>query len=98
MNNRYLIGLDLDGTLLNKKSKITFKTKNYIKKLSRKGHIVVLATGRPLRAMKQYYDQLGLKTPIVCYNGGHILNPFDNDIIRAPTFVKTAFGIVKISP
>ena len=79
MNNRYLIGLDLDGTLLNKKSKITFKTKNYIKKLSRKGHIVVLATGRPLRAMKKYYDQLGLKTPIVCYNGGHILNPFDNE-------------------
>lgn len=75
--NRYLIALDLDGTLLNDKKKISFLTKRLLKKIQKRGHIVVLASGRPTRALKRYYDELGLISPIICYNGAHVYDPND---------------------
>jgi HAD superfamily hydrolase (TIGR01484 family) len=36
-----------------------------------------LATGRPYRSFIQYYEQLGLNTPMVCYNGAYVTNPTD---------------------
>lgn len=69
----YLIGIDLDGTLLNKKSKISLKTKNYIKELSKLGHKVVIVTGRPYRGTKHFYDELELNTPLVVDNGAFIV-------------------------
>lgn len=75
---KYVIALDLDDTLLNTKKEITDTTKKYLQQLSKEGHKVVLSTGRPLRAMKQYYDYLELETPIVSDNGGFTHHPFDN--------------------
>lgn len=73
----YLIAFDMDGTLLNEKKTISFKTKRYLKKLSKQGHKIVLASGRPLRAMISYYNELGLDTPMVCYNGAYVFSPKD---------------------
>ena len=33
MENKFLIGIDLDGTLLNKKSRLSFSTISYLKKI-----------------------------------------------------------------
>ena len=44
-----MIAVDLDGTLLNGESKLSDFTKETIKKISKKGHHVVIATGRPYR-------------------------------------------------
>lgn len=79
MENKFLIGIDLDGTLLNKKSKLSFSTISYLKKISKQGHIIVLCTGRPLRAMLPYYKILKLNTPVICYNGGRVFNPNDRN-------------------
>ncbi len=76
--NRYMFCLDMDGTLLNSKSKIPLQTVKYLQKLEKEGHIVVLASGRPLRALKSYYAQINLHTPIVCYNGAYCYHPYDN--------------------
>ncbi|MGM9858266.1 MAG: Cof-type HAD-IIB family hydrolase [Bacilli bacterium] len=78
MEEKYIIGIDLDGTLLNSKSKLSHSTISYLKKISKQGHIIVLCTGRPLRAMLPFYQQLKLKTPVICYNGGRVFNPNDN--------------------
>lgn len=48
MDVRKLIAVDLDGTLLNIDSKVSDKTKTYLKELKNKGHIIVIATGRIL--------------------------------------------------
>ena len=56
----YLIAFDMDGTLLNEKKNIPSKTRRYLLKLAKKGHKIVLASGRPSRALKQYYEQLKL--------------------------------------
>ena len=75
--DKYLIAFDMDGTLLNSKKKISFLTLHYLKKLTKKGHYIVLASGRPSRALYSYYHQLKLKTPMICYNGSFTFSPYD---------------------
>lgn len=74
--NKKLIAIDLDGTTLNQESLITSKTENTLKKAVAAGHHVSIATGRPFRMSYQYYQQLGLTTPMVNFNGAlvHIPN------------------------
>lgn len=74
----YIIALDMDGTLLNSKKKISFKTACYLRKLTRQGHKVVIASGRPRRSIESYYDKLNLNAPVIGYNGEYIYSPKDN--------------------
>ena len=55
---QYLIVLDLDGTLLSDWQTISETTKNYLKDLSKQGHKVVIATGRPFRSSERFYDDI----------------------------------------
>ena len=73
--DKYLIMSDLDGTLLNKKSKLSKKSIKYIKKIVNEGHYFVLATGRPYQGCINFYKQLGIDSPLVCDNGGSIHFP-----------------------
>lgn len=75
----FLIAFDMDGTLLNEKKTISLRTKNYLKKLTKQGHKIVLASGRPSRSMLSYYEELGLSTPLICYNGAHVYSPKDKN-------------------
>lgn len=77
--NPYIIALDMDGTLLNSKKKISFKTANYLRKLSRQGHKIIIASGRPRRSIETYYNQLKLDTPVIGYNGEYIYSPNDKN-------------------
>ena len=43
-----MIGLDLDGTLLNSKKEVTDHTKSVLEEAIAQGIIVLVATGRPL--------------------------------------------------
>lgn len=73
-----LIAVDMDGTLLNTDKVITPRTKRLLHKLSARGHLVVLASGRPSRALYRYYDELKLNSPLVCYNGAFVFHPKDD--------------------
>lgn len=75
----YLICLDLDGTLLNDEKEISPYTLKVLEKLKEQGHYNLIATGRPFRASKLYYEQLNLNTPIVNFNGAFVHNPTDSD-------------------
>ncbi|MFA7416914.1 MAG: Cof-type HAD-IIB family hydrolase [Acholeplasma sp.] len=72
---KHLIAIDLDGTLLNNDSKIPPKNKAVIQKLIQKGHLVVLATGRPFHATIDIYNEMELSTPVITDNGGNIREP-----------------------
>ena len=50
MNHKYLIALDLDGTLLNDAKEITPKTRDFLNELGNEGHHIVIATGQIGRA------------------------------------------------
>lgn len=79
--NTKIIVSDLDGTLLRNNETISEFTVNTIKKLSKKGHLFCIATGRPIRSAIQYYNQLGLKTIIGNLNGSIISNPSDKNFL-----------------
>lgn len=80
-NQKFMIVLDLDGTLLTSEKTISKKTKDVLTRLSREGHIVTMASGRPPRAILPYYDFLALDAPLIGYNGSIVLNPCEHKIL-----------------
>ena len=75
--NKYLIVCDLDGTLLNNNSELSFRTIHTIKTLIEMGNIFCIATGRTIAGALRYYDQLGLDTLMSNLDGSVITNPKD---------------------
>lgn len=75
-----LLGLDIDGTLLNSSHKISEKNKKYIKLLDERNVKVVLLSGREPSSIKTFSIELGIKTPIVGLNGG-IITDYTGDKI-----------------
>lgn len=72
---QYLIALDLDGTILYDFDSISETLCEFMKKIQKFGHKIVIATGRPYRSSKFVYERFGLNTPIINYNGGLITLP-----------------------
>lgn len=72
--NQHLIAIDLDGTTLNDQSQLSPETIYTLQQLAAQGHIVSIVTGRPYRISGNFYDQIGLKSPMINFNGalGHI--------------------------
>ncbi|GEK33655.1 Cof-type HAD-IIB family hydrolase [Kurthia sibirica] len=92
----HLIVLDLDGTLLQDNQRISLKTKQTIQLARQQGHQVMIATGRPFRASKVYYDELALDTPIVNFNGAYIHHPLKSQFnaLHSPIDLHTVTEIV----
>ena len=86
---KYLIALDLDGTLLSDWQTISETTINYLLELKKQGHTLVIATGRPFRSSEKFYNELELNTPIINYNGGLVTNKYD------PTFIPYSLTVKK---
>lgn len=74
-----LIALDLDGTTLNNQSLLSVRTKNVLARLQKDNHLVMIATGRPYRNSKEFYETLKMTTPLVNFNGALCHNPTDSN-------------------
>lgn len=74
-----LIASDLDGTLLTDDKKIRLETRLFFRKLEKRGNIIVLATGRPVRTTIPFYKKLKIHNPIICYNGAYCFDPLDEN-------------------
>ncbi len=69
-----MIGLDLDGTLLNSKKQLTSFTLQVLKKAIEKGVVVVVATGRPFSGIPdELKDFKGVRYALTA-NGARILD------------------------
>ncbi len=73
--NQKLIALDLDGTTLNLAGALSAQTIATLKAAQKAGHLVVIATGRPDSISEHFYDELGLTSPMVNFNGALIHKP-----------------------
>ncbi len=67
-----MVAIDLDGTLLSTRKTITPRTHAAIKAAVAAGVKIVLATARPPRSVRTYYEALKLDMPTVNYNGALI--------------------------
>lgn len=103
-----LIALDLDGTLLNSKHKLSDRNKTAVKKAIENGVQVVIATGKTRISATSLLEELGIKSPgvftqgLTIYNGdGTIRNSvvMDKNIVRhIITFAEDrGFGVLAYS-
>lgn len=72
---RRMLALDLDGTLTNSRKEITERTKKAIRAMQERGHVIVLASGRPTPGVLAVARRLELdKTGgfMLSYNGAKI--------------------------
>mgnify|MGYP003295163347 CR=1 FL=1 len=74
---KYLIAVDLDGTLIPNLYDISEYTVKVFNKIRELGHKIVIVTGRPFRSSYFVYQLFHLDTPIINYNGQLITNPSD---------------------
>lgn len=82
--DRKLLALDIDGTLTNTEKDITPDTLRKIIEAQEKGHIVAIASGRPLPGIRKIADTLELKKYggyVLAFNGGRIVDYKTGDIV-----------------
>jgi len=77
MKNKKLIVIDLDGTALHDHIDLNTQTKAALLVAKEMGHEIVIATGRPARGSLRFYQELGLTTPSINFNGAYIHHPAD---------------------
>lgn len=63
---------DMDGTLLDSRKEITEADRQAIERFTALGGRFTVATGRTIQSFEQYRTILGLKYPIIMYNGAAI--------------------------
>ena len=67
-----LAAFDLDGTLLGPNHEIPASNARAVLELAALGVVCVLASGRMHEATTRFADQLGLREPIISYNGAMV--------------------------
>ena len=76
-----LVAIDLDGTLLNDSKQISPSTLRAVASLAQRGVRVVIATARPPRSVRHIYQQLGIDTLQINYNGAMIWDETNQKIV-----------------
>ncbi|MDD0822915.1 pyridoxal phosphatase [Mannheimia sp. AT1] len=74
------VAFDLDGTLLSSNATILESSKQAIQKIREKGIKVYFVTGRHHTAVRPYYAEIDLDTPVICCNGTYVYD-FKNEKI-----------------
>jgi hypothetical protein len=69
-----LVFIDLNGTLVSGPRHISERVKRTIGNVREGGVEVVLVSSRPPRAMRPFFQQLGLKTPMIACDGALLWN------------------------
>ncbi len=77
----HLLAVDLDGTLLSSSKSVSSRTLKVLKTVMSRGVKVVIASARPPRSVKPYYDQLRLDTWQINYNGALVQHPHTRRIL-----------------
>ncbi|MBR6595837.1 MAG: HAD family phosphatase [Oscillospiraceae bacterium] len=74
MRTYSIVFLDIDGTLLNSRHQVMPCTGSHLKQLHERGVPIVLCSARPPEGVNLVSCQVGLQSPVACYNGGLIFD------------------------
>jgi Cof subfamily protein (haloacid dehalogenase superfamily) len=69
MSGRWLIAIDLDGTLFDHTLEIKPRVRRALAAAQQAGHAVTLATGRMYRSARPVAESLRIEYPLICYQG-----------------------------
>ncbi|MCU7722147.1 Cof-type HAD-IIB family hydrolase [Actinoplanes sp. KI2] len=88
-----LVASDIDGTLIHEDGTLGASTLDVIHALPVP---LVLVTGRPVRWLRQLYDQMPEPVPAVCANGAVVYDPHTDEVLRAdPLSVDLLLDVTK---
>ena len=92
-----MIGLDLDGTLLNDRKELLPYTKDILKRAVEKGIIVLVATGRPWTGIPEELRNFPGMRYALTANGARIIDTLEGRILEehllSPELAKKALEI-----
>lgn len=87
-----MICVDMDGTLLNKRKKISKEDKEALKRAHDEKNIhIVITTGRLYNDASYYASLLGVKSSVISGNGAFIKDELNNKVINKSTLSKEEF-------
>jgi Cof subfamily protein (haloacid dehalogenase superfamily) len=76
-----LVAFDVDGTLVGRDLAISKGVLGAVARMLEGGTAGCLVTGRMYRATLPFARELGLQTPIICYQGAAIIDPSTDDVL-----------------
>lgn len=92
-----LIAIDLDGTLLTRDKRVSEQTAEALRCLPRDVRVVI-ASARPPRSVRPFYELLGLETWQINYNGAVIWDePAKRAVFHRPMAADLARGIIDMA-
>ena len=77
-----LVVTDIDGTIYCPENGISESVKECMRNLMEKGIHVAIATGRTFGSAKSVADEIGIKCPLICYQGG-LVNTYEGKTLDA---------------
>jgi len=80
-----LLAADLDGTLMGEDFTLSPRVKTTVRRAMERGVYVTLATGREYSTAIEYARELGITTPLICYQGGQIRDPGSGEVLHRVT-------------
>jgi Cof subfamily protein (haloacid dehalogenase superfamily) len=93
MHSFRLVATDIDGTLIHTDGTLSARTLSVLSALPVPA---VLVTGRPVRWLRQLYDQMPEPLPAICANGAVVYDPDTDQILRAePLSVDLLLDVTK---
>lgn len=93
-----LVCIDMDGTLLNSKHRITEATKEILRKTHAKGVHIVISTGRMYTDGEYFSNLIGVKSPVIASNGAVIKEKGSDEVIYKSVLSESlAMELVNIS-
>jgi Cof subfamily protein (haloacid dehalogenase superfamily) len=93
-----LVAVDLDGTLLTDSKRVSEQTVEAFKCLPARDARVVIASARPPRSVRHIYNELGLQTLSIHYNGAMIWDePKQRVMYHQPMECATARSIIDMA-
>jgi Cof subfamily protein (haloacid dehalogenase superfamily) len=88
-----LVATDIDGTLIHDDGTLSARARDVLAALPVPA---VLVTGRPVRWLRQLYDQMIEPLPAICANGAVVYDPDTDEILRAePLSVELLVDVTK---
>ena len=86
---RGILALDIDGTLLGPGGHLGQRTRQAVHAAGEAGWLVTLATGRRWTSTKPIADELGLRVPLIVYNGALVRDLVTAEIVHYNALPRT---------
>lgn len=90
-----MIALDLDGTCLDSRGKMTDRTRKILEKYGKAGIEIVFTTGRPIAGILKELRSISGTNYAIALNGGLVYQLDDNSIIYKKSIDKREVMLVK---